>query len=68
MRACVQFPLPGRFGIAIVTWIERIYYRRRRQAALGLPIPSEFETIRTTPAGRAVERTPPPFRAADPSF
>ena len=63
-----QFPLPGRFRIAIVTWIERIYYRRRRQAALGLSTPIEFDTIITTQAGRAAERTPSPFFAADPAF
>jgi len=31
--------------IAIVTWIERTYHRRRRQAALGRLTPVEFETI-----------------------
>ena len=31
--------------IAIVTWIERTYHRRRRQAALGRLTPIEFETI-----------------------
>ncbi len=36
--------------IAIVTWIERTYHRRRRQAALGRLTPIEFETIMTTPA------------------
>ncbi len=35
--------------IAIVTWIERTYHRRRRQAALGRLTPIEFETIMTTP-------------------
>ena len=30
--------------IAIVTWIERTYHRRRRQAALGRLTPIEFET------------------------
>ena len=33
--------------IAIVTWIERTYHRRRRQAALGRLTPVEFETIMT---------------------
>lgn len=68
MRARAQSTLPGRFRIEIVTWIERIYYRRRRQAALGLSTPIEFETIMNTPAGQATERTPSPFRAAGPSF
>ncbi|MFD7612378.1 IS3 family transposase [Streptomyces sp. NPDC059828] len=36
--------------IAIVTWIERTYHRRRRQAALGRLTPVEFETVMTTPA------------------
>lgn len=31
--------------IAIVTWIERTYHRRRRQARLGRLTPVEFETI-----------------------
>lgn len=34
--------------IAIVTWIERTYHRRRRQAALGKLTPIEYETIMTT--------------------
>lgn len=39
--------------IAIVTWIERTYHRRRRQAALGRLTPVEYETVMTTPALRA---------------
>jgi putative transposase len=39
--------------IAIVTWIERTYHRRRRQAALGRLTPVEFEAIMTTPATQA---------------
>jgi len=39
--------------IAIITWIERTYHRRRRQAALGRLTPVEFEAIMTTPAGQA---------------
>ena len=39
--------------IAIVTWIERTYHRRRRQATLGRLTPIEFETIMTTPATQA---------------
>ena len=35
--------------IAIVTWIERTYHRRRRQDALGRLTPIEHETIMTTP-------------------
>ncbi|MDH6284696.1 transposase InsO family protein [Prescottella agglutinans] len=39
--------------IAIVTWIERTYHRRRRQARLGKLTPVEYETIMTTPAAQA---------------
>lgn len=34
--------------LAIITWIERTYHRRRRQARLGRLTPIEFETIMTT--------------------
>ena len=33
--------------IAIVTWIERTYHRRRKQAALGRLTPIEYEMIMT---------------------
>ena len=36
--------------IEIVTWIERTYHRRRRQAALGRLTPIEYETIMPTAA------------------
>lgn len=39
--------------IAIVTWIERTYHRRRRQVGLGRLTPIEFEAIMTTPASQA---------------
>jgi putative transposase len=39
--------------IAIVTWIERTYHRRRRQRALGRLTPVEYETIMTPPATQA---------------
>ncbi|WP_170307597.1 integrase core domain-containing protein, partial [Janibacter terrae] len=39
--------------IAIVTWIERTYHRRRRQTTLGRLTPIEFETIMTAPATQA---------------
>jgi len=39
--------------IAIVTWIERTYHRRRRQAALGRLTPIEYEAIMTTQTAAA---------------
>jgi putative transposase len=39
--------------IAIVTWIERTYHRRRRQSALGRLTPIEYETINTPQAAQA---------------
>ena len=39
--------------IAIVTWIERTYHRRRRQAALSRLTPIEYELIMTTTATQA---------------
>ena len=39
--------------IAIVTWIERTYHRRRRQDALGRLTPIEYETITHTLAAQA---------------
>lgn len=36
--------------IAIVTWIERTYHRRRRQTSLGRLTPIEYETIMTPTA------------------
>ena len=39
--------------LAIITWIERTYHRRRRQAGLGRLTPIEYETIMTTPALQA---------------
>ncbi len=38
--------------IAIITWIERTYHRRRRQTALGRLTPIEYETIMTTVAAQ----------------
>ncbi|MFJ8201073.1 IS3 family transposase [Streptomyces sp. NPDC096152] len=39
--------------IAIVTWIERTYHRRRRQRCLGRLTPVEYETTMTPPAALA---------------
>jgi putative transposase len=40
--------------IAIITWIERTYHRRHRQAALGRLTPIDYETINTPTATQAV--------------
>lgn len=42
-----------RLRIAIVTWIERTYHRRRRQPRLGRLTPVEFEAIMNTSARQA---------------
>lgn len=39
--------------IAVVTWLERTYHRRRRQAGLGRLSPIEYEAILTTPVTQA---------------
>ena len=39
--------------IAIITWIERTYHRRRRQTRLGRLTPIEYEIIMTTPQALA---------------
>jgi transposase InsO family protein len=39
--------------VAIVTWIERTYHRRRRQAALGRLTPIEYEMINSTHLAQA---------------
>ena len=39
--------------IAIVTWIERTYHRRRRQDRLNRLTPIEYEVTMTTPAAQA---------------
>ncbi len=39
--------------IAIVTWIEKSYHRRRRQAALGRLTPVEYELIMLPTAPQA---------------
>lgn len=39
--------------LAIVTWIERTYHRRRRQARLGRLTPAEFEMIQSLQAPAA---------------
>lgn len=39
--------------LAIITWIERTYHRRRRQRRLGRLTPIEYETIHHTAADAA---------------
>jgi transposase InsO family protein len=43
--------------IAIVTWVERTYHRRRRQTALGRLTPIEYELIMTQTADQAAQPT-----------
>jgi transposase InsO family protein len=47
------WPTREQLRIAIVTWIERTYHRRRRQRSLSRVTPVEFETIMTPPASKA---------------
>jgi putative transposase len=44
--------------LAIITWIERTYHRRRRQRALGKLTPIEFELLHHQPATPARCTTP----------
>ena len=39
--------------IAIITWVERTYHRRRRQTRLGKLTPIEYESIMTPTAALA---------------
>ncbi len=39
--------------LEIVSWIEAVYHRRRRQRALGRLTPIEYEMITTRPAALA---------------
>lgn len=48
-----SWPTREELRIAIVTWIERTYHRRRRQIGLGRLTPIEYETIMTPPASQA---------------
>jgi putative transposase len=52
--------------IAIVTWIERTYHRRRRQDSLGRLTPIEYEAIMTPPSHSGCVTHLSPDRAADP--
>ena len=48
-----RWPTRQELRIAIVTWIEKTYHRRRRQDSLGRLTPVEYELIMTTPATQA---------------
>ncbi len=48
-----RWPSREELRIAIVTWIERTYHRRRRQPALGRLTPIEFESIMNPQATQA---------------
>lgn len=39
--------------VAIMTWIERTYHRRRRQTSLGYLTPIEYETMISTNTAKA---------------
>jgi transposase InsO family protein len=40
-----RWPDREQLRLAIITWIERTYHRRRRQRRLGRLTPIEYETI-----------------------
>ncbi len=40
-----RWPTRNELRLAIITWIERTYHRRRRQVRLGRLTPIEYETI-----------------------
>jgi transposase InsO family protein len=40
-----RWPTRAELRVAIVSWIETTYHRRRRQEALGRLTPIEFETL-----------------------
>ena len=42
------WPTRQELRLAITTWIERTYHRRRRQRRLGKLTPIEYETINRT--------------------
>jgi transposase InsO family protein len=48
-----QWTTRDKLRIVIVTWIERTYHRRRRQAALGRMAPVEYAMTMTPRANQA---------------
>ena len=53
-----QWATRAELRLAIVTWIERTYHRRRRQRALGKLTPIEFELLHHR-RNRGLTSTPP---------
>ena len=49
-----RWPSREDLRLAIVTWIERTYHRRRRQRALGKLTPIEFETLNRRSRGLSI--------------
>jgi len=45
--------------LAIITWIERTYHRKRRQRRLGKLTPVEFETLYQSRGNRRVIHSTP---------
>ena len=48
-----HWPTREDLRLAIITWIEQTYHRRRRQRALGKLTPTEYEMIYNTTAHAA---------------
>src|SRR5690606_15047845 len=61
-----SWPTREELRIAIVTWIERTYHRRRRQVRLGRLTPIEFETIMNNDLALAAGPELSPIPAPDP--
>lgn len=59
------WPTREELRIAIVTWLETTYHRRRRHAGLGRLTPVEYELVMTTVPTRAAQPNRSPLRAAD---
>lgn len=51
----------------MVTWIERTYHRRQRQARLGRLTPIEFETIMNTTVALAACLEPVTYPCSSPA-
>ena len=45
IRRAPSSPTREELRLAIITWIERTYHRRRRQRRLGRLTPVEYETL-----------------------